>query len=142
MPVAQRTAVRAMQGKFKLSERRACALVGLGRSTYCYRPQRLDTVVGDFTRACLAIEVDTSLGGRRVVPVLQRLIGARGKPTMLFTDNGPEFISRVLDVVGVPPRHRAALHRAGHAQPERLRRVRRGLQWPSTRPVSQRALVR
>jgi hypothetical protein len=30
--VAQRIAVRALQTKFELSERRACALVGLGRS--------------------------------------------------------------------------------------------------------------
>src|SRR5437870_12162024 len=35
--------------------------------------------------------------GRRVAEVLQRLIDTRGKPTMLITDNGPEFISRALD---------------------------------------------
>src|SRR5947199_66460 len=58
---------------------------------------RLLTVVDDFTRACLAIDVDTSIGGRRVAEVLQRLIDARGKPAMLITDNGPEFISRALD---------------------------------------------
>ena len=38
--MAQRTAVRAIQAKFELSERRACALVGLGRSTCRYRPRR------------------------------------------------------------------------------------------------------
>ncbi len=115
--MAQRTAVRAIQTKFKLSERRACALVGLGRSTLGAptrinerwsldfvldvlddgRRFRLLTVVDDFTRACLAIDVDTSIGGRRVAEVLQRLIDARGKPAMLITDNGPEFISRALD---------------------------------------------
>src|SRR5262249_4291922 len=55
------------------------------------------TVVNDFTRACLAIDVDTSIGGRRVAEGLQRLIDTRGRPTMLVTDNGPEFISRALD---------------------------------------------
>jgi len=50
-----------------------------------------------FIRACLAIDVDTSIGGRRVAEVLQRLIDTRGKPAMLITDNGPEFISRALD---------------------------------------------
>jgi putative transposase len=189
--VAQRTAVRAIQGKFELSERRACALVGLGRSTCRYRPRRPDwpalrdrlralagerrrfgyrrlyvllrregflvnrkriyrlytqdgltvrrrkrrrrmprgvsrlpastrvnerwsldfvldvlddgrrfrilTVVDDFTRSCLAIDVDTSIGGRRVAQVLQRLIETRGTPARLVTDNGPEFISRALD---------------------------------------------
>ena len=50
-----------------------------------------------FIRACLAIDVDTSIGGRRVAEVLQRLIDTRGKPAMLITDNSPEFISRALD---------------------------------------------
>ncbi len=58
---------------------------------------RILTVVDDFTRACLAIDVDTSIGGRRVAEVLQRLIDTRGRPALLLTDNGPEFISRALD---------------------------------------------
>jgi putative transposase len=188
--VAQRTAVRAIQAKFRLSERRACGLVGLGRSTCRYETRRaewpalrerlhalaaerrrfgyrrlyillrregyrvnlkrvyrmyrddglavrrrrrrrrvargaplagptrinerwsldflLDTledgrrvrllaVVDDFTRACLAIEVDTSIGGRRVVEVLQRLVETRARPAVLITDNGPEFVGRALD---------------------------------------------
>jgi len=44
-------------------------------------------VVDDFTRTCLAIEVDTSIGGRRVVQVLQRLVETRGKPAGLLMDN-------------------------------------------------------
>jgi putative transposase len=188
--VAQRTAVRAIQAKFRLSERRACELVGLGRATCRYETRRaewpalrerlhalaaerrrfgyrrlyillrregyrvnlkrvyrlyrddglavrrrrrrrrvargtplagptrinerwsldflLDTledgrrvrllaVVDDFTRACLAIEVDTSIGGRRVVEVLQRLVETRARPAVLITDNGPEFVGRALD---------------------------------------------
>jgi putative transposase len=61
------------------------------------RRVRLLAVVDDFTRACLAIEVDTSIGGRRVVEVLQRLVETRGTPAVLITDNGPEFIGRALD---------------------------------------------
>jgi putative transposase len=188
--VALRIAVRALQAKLELSERRACALAGLGRSTCRYRPRRADwpelreqlralaaerrrfgyrrlyvllrrqgyvvnlkriyrlyrqealavrrrgrrrrvvrsavvtvprainerwsldfvldvledgrrfrilTVVDDFTRACLAMEVDTSIGGRRVVEVLQRLVETRGKPVGLIMDNGPEFAGRTLD---------------------------------------------
>jgi putative transposase len=188
--VAQRIAVRAMQASFGLSERRACGLVGVDRSTCRYRERRADwpalrerlrglaaerrrfgyrrlhvllrregyrvnlkrvyrlyreeelavrrrrrrrrvargtplavparinerwsldllldtledgrrvrllSVVDDFTRACLAIEVDTSIGGRRVVEVLQRLVETRGTPAVLITDNGPEFIGRALD---------------------------------------------
>jgi putative transposase len=38
--VAQRTAVRAIQAEYGISERRACALVGVGRSTCRYRARR------------------------------------------------------------------------------------------------------
>lgn len=56
------------------------------------------TVVDDYTRECLAIEVDTSLPGFRVVQVLERLAKMRGLPEEILMDNGPEFTSRVLDV--------------------------------------------
>jgi putative transposase len=36
-------------------------------------------IVDDFTRECPAIEVDTSLGGQRVVSVLERLMEWRGE---------------------------------------------------------------
>ncbi len=55
-------------------------------------------VVDDFSRECLAIEVDTSLSGARVSRVLARLIAQRGgKPASVVADNGPEFASRALD---------------------------------------------
>ena len=56
------------------------------------------TMVDEYTRECLAIEVDTSLPGFRVVGVLERLRQARGVPEEILMDNGPEFTSRVLDV--------------------------------------------
>ena len=49
-------------------------------------------VVDDFTRECLAIEVDTSLPGLRVARVLNRLAIERGGlPQEIVVDNGPEF---------------------------------------------------
>lgn len=54
-------------------------------------------VVDDFTRESLAIEVDTSLPGGRVIRVLDRLAQERGLPEEILTDNGPEFIGRALD---------------------------------------------
>lgn len=54
------------------------------------------TLIDDFTRQCLAIEVDTSLGGDRVVQVLQRLAREIGLPKSITTDNGPEFTGRAL----------------------------------------------
>jgi len=61
------------------------------------RRLRCLNIVDDFTRECLAIEVDTSLPGRRVVSVLERLAEFRGLPQSVTVDNGPEFISKALD---------------------------------------------
>jgi putative transposase len=49
------------------------------------------------TRVCLAIVVDTSLPGVRVVAVLEQLLASCGRPARLTLDNGPEFQSRALD---------------------------------------------
>lgn len=54
-------------------------------------------VVDDYTRECLAIEVDTSLPGLRVKQVLERLKEMRGLPASITVDNGPEFAGKVLD---------------------------------------------
>lgn len=54
---------------------------------------RLLTVMDDYSRESLAVEVDTSLPALRVVRVLERLIEYRGKPEVIRVDNGPEFIS-------------------------------------------------
>jgi putative transposase len=60
------------------------------------RKFRVLNIIDDFNRESLAIEVDTSLPSRRVIRVLERIIARRGKPTCLRTDNGPEFISHLL----------------------------------------------
>jgi putative transposase len=60
------------------------------------RAIRMLTLVDSFTRECPAIEVDTSMCGRRVTRVLERVIEDRGKPVALRCDNGPEFTSRNL----------------------------------------------
>lgn len=58
---------------------------------------RLLNVIDDYNREVLAIEADTSLPALRVIRELDRLILTRGKPDMIRTDNGPEFISSKLD---------------------------------------------
>jgi putative transposase len=45
---------------------------------------RLLNVVDDFTRECLAVEVDTSLTGQRVTRVLERLRAVRGLPDWAY----------------------------------------------------------
>lgn len=54
-------------------------------------------VVDDYTRECLAVEVDSSLTGQRVARVLERLCALRGRPERLVSDNGPEFTGQAVD---------------------------------------------
>ena len=55
------------------------------------------TIVDNFTRECLAIEVAGRLRGEDVVATLDHLRQRRGSPTRIQVDNGPEFISMALD---------------------------------------------
>ena len=55
---------------------------------------RILSIVDAYTRECLALEADTSLGSGRVIRVLEQLIAERGVPESLRCDNGPEFTSR------------------------------------------------
>ena len=54
-------------------------------------------IVDDYSRECPVIEVDISLGGRRVVSVLEKLAEIRSLPEVITIDNGPEFAGRALD---------------------------------------------
>jgi putative transposase len=54
-------------------------------------------ILDDYTRECLAIETDRSIGGVRVVRVLERLKDIRGLPAAIRMDNGPEFTSKAVD---------------------------------------------
>lgn len=63
---------------------------------------RAIAVVDDFSRECPAIEIDTSLGGARVVVVLDRLADTRGLPEVITMDNGPESAGRALDEWAYP----------------------------------------
>jgi len=58
------------------------------------RALRALTAVDEYTRECLAIEVDSCLSSRRVTRVLEWVIQQRGKPEAVRCDNGPEFTSR------------------------------------------------
>jgi len=55
------------------------------------------TVIDEYSRECLAIEVGASLPGERVSQVLQRLCELRAVPSVIRSDNGPEFRGRVMD---------------------------------------------
>jgi putative transposase len=59
-----------------------------GRSFRCL------SILDIYARECLTIHVDTSIPGKVVTDVLDRLIEMRGKPQSLITDNGPEFTAK------------------------------------------------
>lgn len=58
---------------------------------------RVLTLVDHFSRGSPALEVDFSLSGEKVVAVLERLAATGVKPKILHVDNGPGFLSKVLD---------------------------------------------
>jgi len=66
-------------------------------SLWSGRKYRTLSVVDTFSRECLTVEADTSLPGFRVVRILDRLSDLKGLPASIRVDNGPEFISKVLD---------------------------------------------
>lgn len=61
------------------------------------RRLRILPIIDTYTRECLRIEVDTSIGGKRVTAVLNQIASTRGLPEDIVVDNGPEFISNTLD---------------------------------------------
>jgi len=54
------------------------------------------TLVDEYTRECLALHVDYAVNGADVRGVLGRVIGRRGAPTRIRSDNGSEFICEAL----------------------------------------------
>ena len=83
---------------------------------------RVLNIVDDHSRFCPGQIVDVSISGARVARYLDDLALLHGMPEEIVLDNGPEGDQpRHVRLVGA---HRcaAALHRAGEARPERLRR--------------------
>ncbi len=54
------------------------------------------TLVDEYTRECLALHVDRSLTGKDARRLLARVVGQRGAPTRIRSDNGSEFIGEAL----------------------------------------------
>jgi len=57
------------------------------------QPIKCLTIIDEFTRECLAIDVASSIRSARVIEVLTRLVSQRGAPSHVRSDNGPEFVS-------------------------------------------------
>jgi transposase InsO family protein len=54
------------------------------------------TLVDEYTRECLALHVDRAVNGADVRRVLARVVGRRGPPTRIRSDNGSEFLCEAL----------------------------------------------
>jgi putative transposase len=64
----------------------------------CANNQKLKclTVVDEYTRECLAIDVSGAIRSARVIEILSKLMRTHGMPRYLRSDNGPEFVSKAL----------------------------------------------
>ena len=60
------------------------------------RRVRLLTVMDEYTRECLAIDVAGNFKGEDVREVLAYLFAVRGCPMYIRSDNGPEFVAKVV----------------------------------------------
>ena len=57
---------------------------------------RILTVVDEFTRRCIEVEVEHKMNAKFVARTLLKLFAIHGTPTMIRSDNGPEFIAKFL----------------------------------------------
>jgi len=64
--------------------------------THDGRPLRMLTVVDEFTRECLAIDVERRLDSEDVLDRLEQLFVSRGTPDYIRSDNGSEFTAEAV----------------------------------------------
>jgi transposase InsO family protein len=60
------------------------------------RPLKWLSVVDEYTRECVGLEVARSMSARRVTELLAEMIRERGAPVHIRSDNGPEFIAQAI----------------------------------------------
>jgi putative transposase len=91
----------ASQGRIEISKadkaNELWAMDFLHDVLYNGRKLRFLPIIDTYTKECFRIEVDTSIGGKRVCTVLSQIAAVRGLPENIVVDNGPEFISNALD---------------------------------------------
>lgn len=56
------------------------------------------TLIDEYTRECLAVEVGVSMTSEKVRSVLQKVCLEKGFPEMLRSDNGSEFIGQAVNI--------------------------------------------
>lgn len=63
-----------------------------------YRPLKILTLVDDFSKESLWLEVARGISGQDLVRILETVILIHGKPESVRTDNGSEFTSRAFSL--------------------------------------------
>ena len=53
-------------------------------------------IIDEYSRECLALEMERSITAEDVVEILERLFTERGEPACIRSDNGPEFIAEAI----------------------------------------------
>lgn len=70
---------------------------------------RILTIVDEFTRRCIEVEVEHRMNAKYLAQTLLRLFAIHGTPRFIRSDNGPEFIARflmnVMKIHGIEARH-------------------------------------
>ena len=64
------------------------------------KPLKWFAITDEYTRECLALEVDRSIPSERVLDILTNLFLTRGVPKHIRSDNGPEFIADAIRKLG------------------------------------------
>ena len=64
--------------------------------TMCRGPLKLLSLVDEYTRECLALEVSGSITAQDAIAVLRRQFLVQGAPACIRSDNGPEFIAKAI----------------------------------------------
>lgn len=97
-PRRSRTAAHRLQQQPATSLHVSWSLDFVADQLFNGRRFRSLTLVDNYSRQCLAIEVDQSIKAEQVVAVVERLKAAHGTaPELIKVDNGSEFISKALD---------------------------------------------
>jgi putative transposase len=96
-PRRHRSAVTRPEGTTARAVNESWSMDFMSDELFDGRRFRLLTLVDDFSRESLTIELDGRLTGDRVVEALDRVGQVRGLPAKIRVDNGSEFTGRRLD---------------------------------------------
>lgn len=98
-PPRRRVACRKREARPPATRKNECwSMDFVSDQLYDGRRIRVLTLVDNHTRESLALHAGQRVRGMDVVRVLERVVDAHGRPRAIRVDNGPEFISKDLDL--------------------------------------------